>query len=545
MRHRRPIRRPSKWLAASAAGLLGLAACQAEDAPVSDPDPAEGAVPELGAVEFTTSCSPQVEARLEEGLLLLHHMMYAQAQEAFLEAVAVEEECAMAHWGVAMARFQPLWGSADVEGGREPAERAVALDPPTERERAYARSALAFYEDPDAGLSERIERWEAAMEELYELVPEDLEAASLYALAHLAVDPADPDRQERAIGILDRVHEELPEHPGAIHYGIHAHDVDARAEAGVRFAAAYQDIAPTVPHALHMPSHIYVRIGDWDAVIDWNRRSADAALEAPVNGYISHHHPHALDYLMYGYLQRGEDEAAREVLEELRSREGYQPTFISGYALGAIPARWHVERRDWDGASELEPRLPEDFPWDDFPAAEAMTHVARGLGAARTGDASAARASAERLGELELRARDRQDAYWGDWIAVQRRSVAAWAAFAEGDVEGAVEEMRTAAELEEAMEKHPITPGDLQPAYELLGDLLLEAGRPGEALEAYQTSLETWPNRYHTLLGAARVADEIGDDEAASRYYGELAELAGDAAPEREGAAEARERAGR
>jgi pentatricopeptide repeat protein len=305
--------------------LLGALAVALVGCEAPEREGGEDAASELGTVTFPTSCSEEVQPDLERGLLLLHHMMYARAEETFLAAADAERECAIAHWGVAMARFQPLWGSADVEAGRTAAERAVELEPPTERERIYARAALAFYEDPDAAFSERVRSWEAAMEELHRNHSDDPEAASLYALAHLAVGPDQAERQERATAILEEIHDRMPRHPGAIHYAIHAHDVEGRGQDGVPFARAYREIAPSIPHSLHMPSHIYVRTGAWEQVIEWNRRSADAALEHPAGDRISLHYPHALDYLMYAYLQRGEHEEASGVLEELRSREGCRP----------------------------------------------------------------------------------------------------------------------------------------------------------------------------------------------------------------------------
>ena len=469
---RRPARRRtgtagffvSPLAAVVAAGTLALAACAggAEDAPE----------PELGTVDFPTSCSADVQRELERGLALLHHMMYEQARDTFDAATRTEPDCAMAHWGLAMSRFQPLWGSAQIEEGRGPARRAVSLEAPTERERAYARAVHAFFDGEGVGLGARIRSWEAAMAELHRAHPDDPEARSLYGLAVLAVDPADRERQDRAAALLRAVHEAMPRHPGAIHYSIHVHDVEGRAEAGAEFARVYDEIAPTVPHALHMPSHIYVRLGEWDKVIEWNIRSSAAALEHPAGDRISLHYPHAMDYLMYGYLQRGQDREAQRVLEELRSRDGYQRAFPSAYALAAIPARWHVERRDWAGAAELEPRAPKTFPWEEFPAAEAMTHFARGLGAARAGDLDAAETAEARLRELEQAARSADDAYWADRIRVQRRSVTAWRMLAEDRIDGAVREMREAAALAAGLEKSPITPGNLQPAHELLGDLL-------------------------------------------------------------------------
>ncbi|MFW6193391.1 MAG: hypothetical protein ACOC83_07875 [Gemmatimonadota bacterium] len=516
-------------LALVAAATVGAAGCEPPETASPESGTAD-AGSDIGTVQFSTSCSEAVQPTLERGLLLLHHMMYAQAEETFVEAAEAEEDCAMAHWGVAMSRFQPFWGSSDVEAGRPAAERALELDPPTDRERLYAEAALAFHEEADASHMERVRSWEAAMEDLHESHPDDPEAAALYALAHLSAGPDEPDRQERAIAILEELHDRMPRHPGAIHYAIHAHDVDGRGEDGVPYARAYSEVAPSIPHALHMPSHIYVRTGDWDQVIDWNARSAEAALDHPAGEDLSLHYPHALDYLMYGYLQRGEDSAAAGVQEELRSRESYEPHMGSAYALAAIPARWHVERADWEGAAEMEARVPSTFPWDDFPAAEAITHFARGLGAARSGDVERAQAAADRLAEL-ADATEAPD--WTREIGIQRSAVLAWISLAEGRAEEAVERMRTAADEAAGMEKNPITPGALRPAGELLGELLLEVDRPAEALEAYETSLDTWPRRYHSLLGAARAAEEAGQAETAEGYRSELAELTADADPER------------
>ena len=473
---------------------------------------------------------------------MLHHMMYPQSRSAFERAVAIEEGCAMGHWGLAMSYFQPFWGSADLEAGREAARRAIALEPPTGREELYVRAALAFYEDPDASYAERVRSWEGAMEELHEAHPDDPEAATLFALAHLSVAPGDRSRQERASHITHRVHEEIPEHPGAIHYAIHVHDVDALAEEGVPFARAYEELAPTIPHALHMPSHIYVRTGEWDEVIEWNRLSADAALEHPAGEYISIHYPHALDYLMYGYLQKGMDDEALEILGEIRSRSGYEPHLASAYALAAVPARWYVERRDWEGAAGLEPRVPDEFDWDAYPAGEAMTWFARGMGSIHTGNLDSAREAGERLESLSAAARERGEEHWSRQVEVQRRSIAAWIALAEERADDAISEMRAAAELESTLEKHAITPGELQPAWELFGDLLAELGRHEEALEAYEASLEVWPMRYRSLLGAARAADALGEDSVALAHWEALAELASEAHPDRDGAREARER---
>jgi tetratricopeptide (TPR) repeat protein len=534
----------SKALLPLAALLVAVTACEAPEVEFQeDPDPPARQTADIGNVDFPTSCSDEAQPELERGVALLHHMTYVGAEEAFSRVAELDQDCAMAQWGLAMAHFQPFWGDADLEGGRPHAQRAVEMEAPTERERAYAEAVLAFYHDPDASYPERVRAWEAAMEEVHRSFPEDQEVAAFYALGHLSSAPYDPARQERALSILEEVLQDEPRHPGAIHYAIHVHDVDARAEDGERFARAYEDIAPTVPHALHMPSHIYVRLGEWDEVIEWNRRSADAALEQPAGGYISMHHVHALDYLMYGYLQKGQDGHAEGVLQELRSRSGFQPLFGTAYGLASIPARWYVERRDWAGAAGLDPRVPESFPWDEFPESEAIAVYARGLGAARTGDTAEAGAAHERLEELESAAQEEWgDDYWPRQIQVKRGGISAWVSLAEGRIDEAVEEMRATAALAEGLEKSGVTPGDLQPAHELLGDLLMEIDRPSDALEAYEASLDKWPARHHTLLGAARAAEATGDEELALDYWEEFAELTADADPGREGVAEARDR---
>lgn len=491
-----------------------------------------GAEP-LGTVDFAVSCEPEAQSDFERATALLHHMMYARAEGEFEALADQHPDCAMVHWGIAMTQFQPLWpghpGGDALERGRNAVAAAREIGLPTPRERAYVDAVAAFFDDPDADGPTRLRRFEAAMADVHRSFPADVDAAALYALAQLATaaGAADPEAQRRvAIDRLSSAYERSPEHPGVIHYAIHAHDVDGFGEGGEPFAAAYGEIAPAVPHALHMPSHIYVRLGDWDEVVAWNERSAEAAAELKAGQYISHHYPHALDYLMYAHLQRGDEDAARAVLEELRERDHYQQTFVSAYALAAMPARWAVERRAWDEAAALPERSPASFPWGRFPGAEAMTYFARGLGAARTGDVQGARAALEELDQLKAAAEGEGDRYWADQIEVQRLSVAAWLAHAQEDRGEAVRRMRAAAELAETMEKDPTTPGDLQPPYELLGDLLLELERPADALEAYETSLDTWPARLNSVAGALRAAEAAGATERAESYRDTLRELA-------------------
>ncbi len=512
---------------------LGVTACDPRD-----PEP-EAPPGELGMVDFPTSCSDEAQGLLDQGLILLHHMMYTQAEDTFELAVQLEEDCAMAHWGLAMVQFQPLWpgepSPTRLLTGREAVARGLQLER-TEREDGLLEALSMFYEGIEVPYQVRLERWEMAMAELNEALPRDSEVATLYALSHLAVNPRDEFRQRRAAAILRPVHEEMPFHPGAIHYSIHAHDSAELAEDGIPFVEAYEEILPEAPHALHTASRPFLRLGDWDGVIEWNRRAADTALEEPRAPLVSHHYPHALDHLIYAYLQKGQDRDAEGVLEELRRFDDFQPTFMSAYALAAIPARWHLERRDWEGATELEPRIPGDFPWDGFPGAEAMTHMVRGIGLARTGDLEGARASMDRLEVLEGREREADNPYWADRVRVQRESVEAWIRLAEGEPSEAIEIMDNAAQLEEELARPPVVLGALPPAHELLGDLIRSTEIAGEwraGLQAYEAALLIWPRRWHSLMGAAQMADLLTEFELADRLFEELGELAEDADPER------------
>ncbi len=488
----------------------------------------------LGKVEFSVSCSQTVQGGFDRAVALLHHMMYVEARSAFEALAAEDPDCAMAQWGIAMTLFQPLWPTRpspeDLTRGWEAVESAKALGPGSEREAAFVAAAEAFYREPEStDYWGRIQRFEVAMQEVYEAYPDDRDAAAFYALSYLATASRADDRlaaQAMAAKILLDIYDEEPTHPGALHYTIHANDVHGRAHETLEVVRGYDDIAPSVPHALHMPTHIFVRLGQWDEVIEWNRKSARAALNFPAGEFVSHHYPHALDYMIYAYHQQGEDEKAERVLEELRSEENYQQTFISAFHLAAIPARYHVERRDWSEAAALPEEAPASFPWEGFAWPRAITQFARGLGSARTGDVDGARVAVEKLAALKSQAEAAGEQVFATQIEIDRLAVSAWLSLAEGGEEEALELMRSAAELEATTEKHAITPGALQPAYELLGDLLLELGRPAEALEAYKTSLEKWPRRFNSLAGAARAAAD--DPETAKAYCDELVEMAGE-----------------
>jgi tetratricopeptide (TPR) repeat protein len=369
------------------------------------------------------------------------------------------------------------------------------------------------------------------MEDAYRAYPDDPDIAALYALSRLTIAQHADEREplfDEAEDVLRGIFEQIPTHPGAIHYSIHATDVDGRAENALDMVEVYGEIAPEVPHALHMPSHIYVRLGDWPQVIEWNIASAEAALDHPAGDAESHHYIHAIDYIVYAALQQGNDEKAKSYYQEAWNKEKHQPTFVSAFHAAAMPARIAVEQRDWDRAADLEPRTPDYLPWDQSPWAEGLTWFARGLGAIHTGDAEKAINADEQLDKLRERALELGDQAMATYIEIDRLVLAGRIAHSRGNDAEALNLTRSAAELERTIEKHPVTPGALVPPYEALGYLLLELNRPTEALEAYLESDNIWPERYNTLLGAARAANEAGEEEIAEQLFDRLLTIAAD-----------------
>jgi tetratricopeptide (TPR) repeat protein len=483
----------------------------------------------IGEINFNVNCSEEVKENFDRALGMLHHMMYVIARGSFEQITEADPNCAMAYWGVATTLFQPIWGTRpsadDLQYGWEMISKAKELAD-SDRERLLIESTAGFFRDPDtADFRTRIDRWVSGVQKAYESYSGDEDIAALYALTKMTEAQFTADRgplYDVAEQILREIFEQHPEHPGAIHYMIHATDVDGRAENALDVVEAYAAIAPHVPHALHMPSHIYVRLGDWPQVIEWNRQSADAALNHPLNGAESHHYIHAVDYMVYAYLQRGEDEKAEEIYRKALTREKHQESFISAFHFAAIPARLAVEQRDWDRARHLEPRTPDYLPWDVSPWAEALTWYARGLGAVHTGDLESARHAEQRMAELRDVAEERADDNMVVYIEADRHVLAGRIAFEESDHEKAIELTQKAAKLEGSVEKHPVTPGALQPTYEALGDLYMDLNRYDEALAAYEASDNLWPGRLNTLMNAALAARMNGDTGSARNYFGRL-----------------------
>jgi tetratricopeptide (TPR) repeat protein len=477
---------------------------------------------ELGRVVLTTSCAPEVQPRFERAVAMLHSFWFDQAQGAFEEVAVADPSCAMAHWGIAMtllgnpmARVSPP--PERLTAALAAAERAVALaDAATTQERGYADAVLVLYRD-HATLDHltRMKRHEEAMRAVHEAHPDDVEAAIFYARAVVANAPPDDlsfERQLRAAEIMEPLFRERPDHPGLAHYLIHAFDAPAIASHGLEAARRYAEIAPSAPHALHMPSHIFTRLGYWDESIETNRRSAEA--EPNPDAAV-----HPLDYMVYAYLQQGRDEEASAVVARAIDLPDRFYAGIVGYNFTAMPARLALERGRWDEATRLA------VPVGAQPHFEAITRFARAVGGARSGRVELARTEVAALAALRDTLESRGDAYWSTIVEAQRLAAAAWVARAEGDDPEALRLASAAAELEETVEKHPVTPGPLLPARELEGDLLLELDRPADALRAYQKTLEREPRRARATYGAARSAELAGDGETARRRYAELVEL--------------------
>lgn len=485
-----------------------------------------------GSVNFDVSCNEEAGEFFNNGLAILHHMMYEQAESEFNSAIEADSECAMAYWGIAMSIIHPLWGErpaeSDLKRGLEAVETAKRINPQTEHEKAWIAAVEGFYRDWETTsyLHQLIE-FKKGFEDLYTSYPDNIDAAAFYALTQIATAPKDDptfSRQEKAGAMLEELHKLAPEHPGLFHYIIHAYDNTVLAEKAVDVAHGYDKIAPDVPHALHMPSHIFVRLGYWPEVIDWNRRSADSALRQPVGDQTSGHYAHALDYLVYAYLQRGEDNKARKVVEDINMITNFQQSLGVAYAVAAVSARYSLERERWEEAANLPVQAPNMFPLEKYPATESILHFARGIGAARSGQLDKAQNSLQELERVHERLIQSGEIYWAILTDAQRLSVDAWMAFSKGDHARALDLMKEAADREDSVDKHPVTPGHILPARELLGDMLVELNMLTEAHQAYEISLKLSANRLRSLYGAGKTAELNGDAESAKLYYSKLVE---------------------
>jgi len=488
---------------------------------------------QLGTVQFPMSCSDEAKPLVERGVALLHHMTYDGAKAAFIAATQTDPDCAMGYWGQAMTYIHPLWSDAPskegFERGRALVTEAKTRGQKTDRENAYIAAVGAYYEQGWNKIeTANLKSFEAGWENVYRRFPQDIEAASLYALAHMATaSHADKTytKQKQAGAIAEKVLAQVSDHPGAHHYVIHAYDYPPLASKALNAAHSYGKIAPAIPHALHMPTHIFTRIGLWQESIIMNKRSAAAALNHPAGSEVSLHYPHALDYLVYAYLQQADDNKARQVMEDLSNPDGsFQTHIAASYSFTAIPARYALERQQWSEAAVLEPRLPNNYPIEKFPAMEAITYFARALGAARSGNVKMAKLALAKLTALHNKA-EKTSAYWAKQIEIQRLSATAWIMYQEGRKNEALKIMQKAAELESSTEKHPVTPGEILPARELLADMLLDMGRYREAQTEYETALKRSPNRFNSLYGAGLAAELGNNISRAVLYYKKIVKI--------------------
>ena len=498
----------------------------------------------LGQVHFPTSCNRAVQPAFERGLALLHSFAYVEAGKAFAGVAATDPGCAMAHWGVAMSQLHIIWApptEGEFAGGRAAAQKAAETGAPTPRERDYIGAIGVYYGGEGVPHAARVAAYEQAMAGVAGRHPDDLEAQIFHALAILGVaynSPPDKTytRQKAAAAILNRLLPLDPDHPGIAHYMIHSFDYPEVAELALPAARAYAKIAPSAPHALHMPSHIFTRLGMWQESIASNLASAETAqawIAKTYPGATAFDSLHAMDYLEYAYLQIGNDAKAREVVDRVARATSFDAAaFQAGYALAAIPARYALERHAWKEAESVTAQ-PPGFPWEKFPYVEAIVHFARAVGGARAGDVEKARLALGRLTALQSALQGQKGFDWASQVEIQRRAAAAWLARAEKQDDEALRLMRAAADLEDATDKHPVTPGSILPAREQLADLLAELGQPQAALAEYEASLRSAPARFNSFDGAARAAEAAGQAEKAKDYRGRLATLCGGTVPAR------------
>jgi len=489
---------------ATIALLLCLCFVGIADLPLSLPaQEHEHPVPEkLGVVKFPTSCSASVQKDFERAVALLHSFAYSAAEKAFRDVSSADPKCAMAHWGIAMTYFHPLWPppllEENVARGREEIERARQLGG-SDCEREFIEALSFIYANADSlPYDDRANRYAAAMGKLAERNPDAAECQIFYALALLATAPPTDSghaNQKKAAALLEPLFQKYPQHPGIPHYLIHAYDNVEMASRGVEASRVYAQIAPSAPHALHMPSHIYTRLGMWEESIASNTAARKAAHEQDDVG----EELHAMDYLIYANLQLGRHQEAAQVLEDLRKTTDLSPKYFKVvYAASAMPARYAIERRKWNEAAKLAP-IPNALP-----QAAAITAWSRAVGFARSKQAELARAETARLKSTYEQMRAAGDEYWATQIHVQLNSALAWINYAEGQNDEALKLMRAAADEEDAVEKQPVTPGAIVPAREQLGDLLLETGNTKEAQKEFQKALSMTPKRRGALLGAER-----------------------------------------
>jgi tetratricopeptide (TPR) repeat protein len=510
--------------------------------------PEPGDLRGVGKVTFPITCAPYVQSDFARGVALLHSFFYEEARRVFTSVAERDPKCAMAQWGIAMTWWHPIWtppNPDEMRAGKAAIEKAIAMNAGTDRERGFITALNTYYNTPDSsstapvgqschgpvGPRDRVIAYEKAMRQLRDKHPDDFEVQTFYAFAVLATGYATPNdtslaKQLEAAGILEKLWKQDANHPGVVHYLIHSYDYPQFAQRGLTAAQTYDSIAPWVPHALHMPSHIFTRLGMWDESIAANQASAEAS-----RAYAAMRHRdateaeelHALDYMAYSYLQEAQDAEAKKIVDIAAKVRKTNPEleFSAAYALAAIPTRYAFERNDWMAAANLSiPNLPH---WSSFPFMEALIEYGHALGRAHTGDLDGARKAIARMKELRDATKEPKFDYFKSHLDLQMAAAAAWVAVAEGKKNEAIDMLRRAADSEDILGKHPVSPGAFVPIREQLGALLLEMGQPTEAQREFEAALKIYPGRFRGLYGAAQAAELAGDNQGARRYYTKLA----------------------
>jgi hypothetical protein len=486
---------------------------------------------EVGSVHFSNSCRAEVADSFNRAIALLHSFQYEQARQAFSEISEKDPQCAMAQWGVAMSHYHGMWDNGDTAAGRVALRKAQQIADgnaaTTAREKAYINALAEIYLEDGKTAYAHSQGFEQKMAAVQAAYPQDDEAAIFHALS-LAITAPKTDKtfanQRKCGEILEPIFAKQPHHPGIAHYIIHCYDNPVLAEQGLNAARVYAKIAPASAHANHMPSHLFTRVGSWDESISSNLRSEKLAADAEANsknGEARDQRLHAMDYLVYAYLQSGRVGEAKGVVENMNSLPPVQGlTLTGGYALAAVPARYSIELRNWEQASQQRVH-EESVPW-----AQAISWAAIGVGSARAKNLERARQAEQKLADLRDGIAKQNNSYWSSQVEVQRLEVAAWIAQQDGRTSEGLQLARSAAELEESMEKSAVTPGSVTPAREMLAEMQLVEHHPKESLAEYQSVLKVTPNRFNALYGAARAAEAAGDANAASNYFRKLTEVA-------------------
>jgi len=528
------------------AGLAGsfLALNYVKSATAPEPGDLRG----VGKVTFPITCAPDVQSDFARGVALLHSFFYEEARRVFTSVAERDPKCAMAQWGIAMTWWHPIWTpptSDEMRAGKVAIEKAMSMNTGSDREHGFITALNTYYNTADSSVAapvgqschgpvgprDRVVAYEKAMRQLRDKYPDDFEVQTFYAFAVLATGYATPNdtslgKQLEAAGILEKLWKQNANHPGVVHYLIHSYDYPQFAQRGLTAAQTYNSIAPWVPHALHMPSHIFTRLGMWDESIAANRASAEAS-----RAYSAMRHRdateaeelHALDYMAYSYLQEAQDAEAKKIVDFAAKVKKTNPEleFSAAYALAAIPTRYAFERNDWAAAANLSiPNLPH---WSSFPFMEALIEYGHALGRAHTGDLDGARKAIARMQQLRDATKEPKFDYFKSHLELQMQAASAWVAAAEGKKNDAIDMLRRAADSEDILGKHPVSPGAFVPIREQLGALLLEMGQPTEAQREFEAALKIYPGRFRGLYGAAQAAEQAGDNKNASRYYTKLA----------------------